>query len=354
MSKNKLQKFAENATFPHLIQPTKEEMFRGFPLKNRWNHDFFQVDQPITLELGCGKGEYTVGLAQSYPERNFIGVDRKGARMWRGARTTLDNKLTNAGFLRIPIDFIDLCFGENEVDEIWMTFPDPQPKKRQIKRRLTSPGFLEKYRRILRPGGLIHLKTDNTLIFDYTIETLRQLGHRLYFYTHDLYGSEKGGDASGIKTHYESMFLAEGKKIAYLCFSFNDTKAHERQRNSLSHPEYEPSFFERVYQVVRMVPYGRVTSYGAIATFLGSGQSARMVGWAMNASHTSAASVPAHRVVNRNGMLTGKHHFGGPSVMEQLLENEGIRVKEDRITDFKRLFWDPAREITGDPPAPEG
>jgi len=177
MGKDKLRKFRENLTFDCFIQPEFDEVFRcDHPLKGHWRSDFFHNDNPIVLELGCGKGEYTVALAERNPSRNFIGIDIKGARMWRGAKTATDRKMPNVGFLRTRIEFINGLFAEGEVDEIWITFPDPQLKSRRAKKRLTSPLFLGYYAHILSPGGWINLKTDSKHLFGYTNEVVRRYG----------------------------------------------------------------------------------------------------------------------------------------------------------------------------------
>ena len=176
---------------------------------------------PIVLELGCGKGEYTIGLAEKSPDKNFIGMDIKGARLWRGCKIVEERKLKNVAFIRSQVDHITKFFGSNEVDEIWITFPDPQLKKER--KRLTSPVFLEKYRNILVPGGLIHLKTDNSALVDYTLEVLRRERHPVLFSTDDLYHLREIEDAGTIQTHYERMWLEEGKKICYLEFQLNSS-----------------------------------------------------------------------------------------------------------------------------------
>mgnify|MGYP006278131537 CR=1 FL=1 len=336
MTKKKLQRFIENATFPNFIQPAYEDISEGFYLKGKWARDFFGNRNPIFLELGCGKGEYTVGLARKHPERNYIGIDRKGARMWRGGKTSVEENMTNTGFLRIRIEMIDHCFGRDEISGIWITFPDPHPKKSNRKKRLTSPEMLNRYKKILKPGGMVHLKTDDERFFEYTLDVIRAEGHETVVVTDDLYGSDHPGAARDIVTYYEKMHVEAGKKIGYLSFI-------PRQRVAENEGD---TFFHRVYEVVRKIPYGRVTSYGAIAEYLGARSSARMVGWAMNASHKAPGFyVPAHRVVNRNGMLTGKRHFGGVDTMQQLLQSEGIEVANDRIMNFERHFWDPKQEL---------
>lgn len=167
-SKNKLKRFNENETFDNVIQPTREEMTTAFEWKGKWA-TFFKNDNPITLELGCGKGEYTIDLARKYPNRNFIGVDIKGARFWRGAKTAIEEGLTNVAFLRTQIELVEYAFGKNEIDEIWITFPDPQIKYKRTKHRMTNPEFLSKYKNILVEGGFINLKTDSEFMHGYTL-----------------------------------------------------------------------------------------------------------------------------------------------------------------------------------------
>jgi tRNA (guanine-N7-)-methyltransferase len=218
VGKDKHKRFAETATFNNFIQPPQYYHTEEHALKGKWGSDYFGNDHPITLELGCGKGEYTVGLATRYPENNYIGADIKGARMWRGAKTALENHINNVGFLRIPIDQIVQFFGKDEVSGIWITFPDPQPQKPRTNKRLTSPRFLERYSKFLKPGSVIHLKTDNDPFFDYTLEVIAQHGHKLLYETHHLYQTELDNEAKHIQTYYESIFLAQGKNICYLTF----------------------------------------------------------------------------------------------------------------------------------------
>lgn len=329
----------ETATFPNFLQPSYPEVAKKFSLAEKWNSEFFESSRPLVLELGCGKGEYTVELARKNPGRNYIGIDRKGARMWKGAKTSVEENLINTAFLRTHVEMIGNCFGKTEVDEIWITFPDPFKREGKEKKRLTSSRFLKIYGKIMKPGGIIHLKTDDEGLFQYTLEVIRQENHRLIVSESDLYHSDFVGDARDIRTYYEEIHLRQGKKIKYIQFALHEKKI--RKPSGVS----DDSFFSRVYEVVKMIPYGKVTSYGAIAGYLGIRGSARMVGWAMNASHHALVQIPAHRVVNRNGLLTGKMHFGGPEIMRQLLESEGIRVEGDKIIDFEKHFWNPGREL---------
>jgi len=223
MAKNKLRKFAEMKAFENVFEPTlNEETIRSFPLKGKWRTDYFKNDNPIVLELGCGKGEYTIGLAKHYPNRNFIGVDIKGARMFVGAKEALEGKLDNVAFLRAKIDFIESYFSENEIDEIWLTFSDPQPIK--PRKRLTSELFINRYKRILKEGGLVHLKTDSDLLFESTEEEIKTHQYDLVELTWDLYKSlpddldDTIKDILHIKTHYEQLFTAKGSVIKYCSF----------------------------------------------------------------------------------------------------------------------------------------
>lgn len=220
MGKNKLERFAELETLPNTLQPKLDNWFDVFEHKGKWNTDIFKNNSPIVLEVGCGKGEYTVGLARQYPEKNFIGIDRKGARIWRGAKTAHEEGIDNVRFLRIHIDKIDQFFAPGEVSEIWITFPDPQPQKSRTRKRLTSPKFLNKYKNILANDGIIHLKTDSRLLYDYTLEVVAEEGHKLIFNTDNLYQNPENQNDPilGIKTFYESMFLAQGMPINYLKF----------------------------------------------------------------------------------------------------------------------------------------
>lgn len=221
-SKGKLEKFAENLTFPNLFQPNQADLDSGFSLRGKWHADFFKNENPIVLELGCGKGEYTVGLARRYPYKNFIGVDIKGARIWRGCKTSNEEGLTNVAFIRTKIQHIARFFDKEEVDEIWVTFPDPQPKFSKRNKRLTSPSFLERYKCILRPKAIIHLKTDNEPLFDYTLEIIEEAGHQLHIAVKDLYSFDGLDEVKSIKTYYEDLFFKQGFNINYLNFTLNE------------------------------------------------------------------------------------------------------------------------------------
>jgi len=220
-SKNKLKRFRENEIFANVIQPTREEIIDGFHLKGKWS-TFFENDHPIVLELGCGKGEYTVALAQRNPEINYIGVDIKGARFWRGAKTALEKKLTNVAFLRAQIELIDTCFSQDEVNEIWITFPDPQIKYKRMKHRLTNPEFLKKYQNILKNKGVVHLKTDSEFLHGYTLGLLQEGNHDIIYAHHDIYNNlHSPEEAILTKTFYEKQFLEQGKAITYIKFRTN-------------------------------------------------------------------------------------------------------------------------------------
>ena len=222
-SKNKLRRFRENETFENVVQPSREEVLNdSLELKGNWQKKFFKNNNPLVLELGCGKGEYSVNLAKKYPKINFLGIDIKGARFWRGAKIALEEKLENVGFLRTQIELIDHIFGENEVDEIWITFPDPQIKYKRTKHRLTNAEFLQKYKKILRPDGFVHLKTDSEFMHGYTLGLLHGLGETIEYAHHDIYGSQGApGAVTSIQTFYEKQYLEVGKKITYIRFKFN-------------------------------------------------------------------------------------------------------------------------------------
>lgn len=221
MAKRKLQRFAENATFSHFFQPGWEELSAGFSLRGKWNAEFFGNNNPIVIEIGCGKGEYTVDLSEKYPERNFIGIDKKGARMWRGAKTSKEEDRPNVAFVRIRAENIYKVFAPGEVDEIWITFPEPQPNSPRHSKRFTSPEFIQRYRQILKPGGIIHLKTDNDMFYDYTLNVIKEGNHHLVYNNNNLYanpGDAEINDVIDVQTHYEKIWLEQGLTIKYLRF----------------------------------------------------------------------------------------------------------------------------------------
>lgn len=218
MGKNKLARWTEFGSYSNVIQPVIGDVAdKDHPIKGKWHNEMFGNNNPIVLELGCGKGEYTVNLADRYPEKNFIGIDIKGARMWRGARTSNEQQLRNVAFLRTRIEFIRSFFASDEVDEIWITFPDPHPGGRNHNKRLTSASFLNSYREILRDNGLIHLKTDNSELHLFTLKLLKENNIDPIFATDNLYNGQEN-EILSIKTHYEKLFLSHGMKITYVCF----------------------------------------------------------------------------------------------------------------------------------------
>jgi len=222
-SKNKLKRFKENETFSNVFQPSRQQLVEGqFALKGHWREEVFKNDRPLVLELGCGKGEYTVGLARLNEDKNFIGIDIKGARFWRGAKTALEEDINNAKFLRTQIELIEFAFDRNEVDEIWITFPDPQIKYKRTKHRLTNMAFLDRYRKILKPGGLIHLKTDSEFMHGYTLGLLHGIGLEVEYANHHVYhlqGSPE--EVTGIQTFYEQQYLDQDKAITYIRFKIH-------------------------------------------------------------------------------------------------------------------------------------
>lgn len=218
-SKNKLKRFKENETFHNVYQPTREEVLQGYKLRGEWNREVFKNDHPVVLELGCGKGEYTVGLARRFPEKNFIGIDIKGARFWRGAKTAIEEGVQNAVFLRTQIELIEYAFAESEVDEIWITFPDPQIKYKRTKHRMTNQEFLERYKKILKPEGLVHLKTDSEFMHGYTLGLLHGQGHEVLYANHHVYKNEGApAEVLEIQTFYEQQYLEQDKAITYIRF----------------------------------------------------------------------------------------------------------------------------------------
>jgi len=215
VGKGKLLKFSEMKSFSHVLQPGFNEIYeKNYYLKGNWAQSFFGNDNPIVLELGCGKGEYTTGLAEINPCINFIGVDIKGARIWRGAKTAKEKGLKNVAFIRTSIEHISSFFAESEISEIWLTFSDPQPKK--PKKRLSSSVFLNRYRNFLKPGALIHLKTDNVLLYEYSLALARVNQFSINFASNNVYSENLPEDVLKIQTFYEKQFLAQSKPIHYL------------------------------------------------------------------------------------------------------------------------------------------
>lgn len=215
--KKKQERFRIIEQRTNVIEPSKPLYHT---IKGNW-HQFFGNNNPITVELACGRGEYTVNLARLFPQRNYVGVDIKGERIWKGSTWALEQGLTNAAFLRTHILTIENFFAPGEIDEIWLTFPDPRPRKRDIKRRLTSPRFMQFYRNLIKPGGYVRLKTDNTILFNYTLEELalrKDIDDLAY--THNLYASDLRPECFDIKTRYEEEFAAQGETIKYLRFRF--------------------------------------------------------------------------------------------------------------------------------------
>ncbi|MDR0207320.1 MAG: tRNA (guanosine(46)-N7)-methyltransferase TrmB [Bacteroidales bacterium] len=221
MGKNKLKRFAENETFTNLFQHTDFNVKEAtFPMRGKWHSEYFCNNNPIILELGCGRGEYTIGMAERFPEKNFIGIDRKGARIWRGCKDGIEKKLNNVAFLRIKIEDVEHYFGRNEVSEIWVTFPDPQQKKER--RRLISPKFCSKYEKILVPHGIIHLKTDSRELYEYVVET-SPLEHWVLINKIDDIHNNVGEDSilNQIQTFYERKWIEEGKVISYISLTIS-------------------------------------------------------------------------------------------------------------------------------------
>ena len=231
MGKNKLKKFAEIEQLECVLQYPREKLLNeGFPFKGKWNRDLYKNDNPIVLELGCGKGEYTVGLAKTNPDKNFIGIDIKGARIWSGAKDVAQQALDNAKFLRTEIENINHFFDSGEVDEIWITFPDPQMQK--VRKRLTSTRFLNLYSSLLKTDGVIHLKTDSPFLYEYTRRLVEKNNLDVIEQTDDLYGSGNADPVKSIKTFYESQWLSRGKSIKLISFRLNN-------RENLEEPEAE-------------------------------------------------------------------------------------------------------------------
>lgn len=223
-SKNKLKRFVENESFHNVIQPSRDELLKNnFKFFGNWKELVFKNSNPIVLELGCGKGEYTVNLAKLNPKKNYIGIDIKGARFWRGAKTALKENLKNVCFIRTQIELLGYIFNKKEIDEIWLTFPDPQIKYQRRKHRLTNPNFLSIYNSILKLNGIVHLKTDSEFLHGYTLGLLQGMSISPLFSNHDIYKNHNAPkEVINIQTYYESNYLKEKKKISYLSFKFNE------------------------------------------------------------------------------------------------------------------------------------
>lgn len=238
MGKNKLAKFADMEKFPHVFQVSSHDVREGksFEMKGKWNEQFFKNDHPIVLELGCGKGEYTVGLGKLYPDKNFVGVDIKGARLWTGAKASFEDGMKNVAFLRTNIEMIHHFFAENEVSEIWLTFPDPQMKK--VTKRLTATNFMKSYQQFLKPNGLIHLKTDSNFMFTYTCEMVKANQFPVVFSNDDLYASDLQDPILGIKTYYEQQWLERGITIKYIQFRLEKSDKFIEPDIEIEHDAY--------------------------------------------------------------------------------------------------------------------
>jgi tRNA (guanine-N7-)-methyltransferase len=219
-SKNKLKRFKENETFTNVFQPTREEVVSDqFIHKGKWASGFFKNNNPIVVELGCGKGEYTIGLAEKDPNTNYIGIDIKGARFWRGAKTAVDSGLQNVAFVRTQIELVNHIFDNQEIDEIWITFPDPQIKYKRTKHRMTNSEFLQLYKKILKPNGIVNLKTDSEFMHGYTLGLLHGEGHEVLYANHNVYKNEGApSEVTSIQTFYENQYLQINKAITYIRF----------------------------------------------------------------------------------------------------------------------------------------
>jgi tRNA (guanine-N(7)-)-methyltransferase len=235
-SKDKLRKFRENEGFKCLYQPATEEVLgKDYHLKGKWNKEVFKNNNPITIELGCGKGEYTISLAKMFPDRNFIGIDIKGARLWKGAKQATEEKMANVAFIRTRIEFIESIFSQNEISQIWITFADPQIKRER--KRLTNPMFLERYKKFLSPCGIINLKTDSQFLHQYTKECAKVNNLEILEANSDIYNSGRADEILSIKTFYETYYIKKGLPISYIAFKINSSLP-------LISPEWDEKYWE--------------------------------------------------------------------------------------------------------------
>lgn len=235
-SKDKLRKFRENETFSCLYQPKTEEVLNTpYPLRGKWGKEVFKNDNPIILELGCGKGEYTIALSEKFPNKNFIGIDIKGARLWKGAKYAQENNLNNVLFIRTRIEFITSLFAEGEISEIWITFPDPQLKR--ARKRLTGTMFLERYKNFLTQNGIINLKTDSKYLHNYTLALAQQNNLTIHDANNDIYGTGRADEILSIKTFYEAHYIKRGLEITYLSFALDN-------KEPLKEPQWDEEYWE--------------------------------------------------------------------------------------------------------------
>jgi len=237
VGKNKLKRFAEMETFENVFQPSHEDVWdKEFRLKSKWNKEYFKNDNPIVLEVGCGKGEYTVGLAERFPDKNFIGIDIKGARLWQGAKDAIEKDLKNVAFIRTKVELLRSVFANGEISEIWITFADPQMKK--VTKRLTGTRFMQLYSDLMADNGMIHLKSDSQFLYHYTRYMIQENNLKVLTDTDDLYNSEYANDILGIKTYYEAQFLSKGIPIKYLQFLLEGKKEFVEPDVELELDEY--------------------------------------------------------------------------------------------------------------------